>query len=79
MAVYEAATEYRESQAHAVQARERFIDAIMEAKGARATQEEIAQRCVIEPGNPNKHLKRQRVAQFMSERKSVTTGDDAGL
>lgn len=67
--VYEAAEYYRESQAKTARAREQFIDSIMDAKAARATQYEIAERCVIEPDNPTKHLSRQRVAQFIDERR----------
>lgn len=68
-AVFEAAEDYRESQNSTARARERFIDSIMDAKDAKATQAEIAQRCVIEPDNANKHLSRQRVAQFIDERR----------
>ena len=69
-AVGEAAEEYRESQNSTGRAREAFIDAIMEAKEAKATQQEIAQRCVIEPDDTSKHLSRQRIAQFMNERRN---------
>lgn len=68
-AVYEAAEYYRESQQGTARARERFVDSIMEAKKAKATQEEIAERCVIEADNPHQHLSRQRVAQFINERR----------
>jgi hypothetical protein len=67
--VFEAAEYYRESQANTARARERFVDSIMDAKAAKATQYEIAERCVIEPDNPTKHLSRQRVAQFIDERR----------
>lgn len=69
--VLQAAEDYREAQAATLRARERFVDSIIEAKDAKATQAEIAQRCVIEPDNPNKHLSRQRVAQFIDERRKV--------
>jgi hypothetical protein len=67
--VAEAAEDYRESQDATGRARERFIDSIIDAKDAKATQQEIAQRCVIESDNTQKHLSRQRVAQFINERK----------
>lgn len=69
--VFDAAEHYRESQAAMLRAREDFIDAIIDAKSARATQQEIAERCVIEPDNPSKHLSRQRVAQFIDERRKT--------
>lgn len=69
-AVGEAAENYRESQQSTSRHREMFIDAIMEAKDSKATQQEIAERCVIEPDNTSKHLSRQRVAQFINERKA---------
>lgn len=69
-AVGEAAENYRESQQSTARHREIFIDTIMDAKDAKATQQEIAQRCVIEPDNTKKHLSRQRVAQFINERKA---------
>lgn len=69
-AVGEAAENYRESQQSTERHREMFVDSIIEAKEAKATQHEIAQRCVVEPDNPNKHLSRQRVAQFINERKA---------
>jgi hypothetical protein len=65
-----AAEDYREAQAQTKRERERFIDMIMDAKAARATQQEIAERCVIDPDDPTgRHLSRQRVAQFMNERR----------
>lgn len=73
-AVGEAAEHYRESQQSTGRARERFIDAIMDAKDAKATQQEIAQRCVLEPDNTSQHLSRQRVAQFMNERRQQGDG-----
>jgi hypothetical protein len=67
--VFDAAEDYREMQRATLKAREIFIDKIVDAKTAKATQQEIAERCVIEPDNPNKHLSRQRVAQFIDERR----------
>lgn len=68
-AVGEAAEDYRESQDATGRARERFIDSIIDAKDSKATQQEIAQRCVLESDDPSRHLSRQRVAQFINERK----------
>ena len=68
--VEEAAEDFRESQAATARARERFVDRIQDARSARATQQEIADRCVIDPDDPNgEHLSRQRVAQFIDERR----------
>jgi hypothetical protein len=69
--VLEAAEDYREAQQATQRARERFVDSIVAAKDAKATQQEIAERCVIEPDNPQKHLSRQRVAQFIDERRKA--------
>lgn len=67
--VYEAAEDYRESQQATLRARERFIDSIITARQSKATQQEIAERCVIDPDDPDgHHLSRQRVAQFIGER-----------
>lgn len=68
--VYEAAEDYREAQAATKNARERFVDRILDARTAKATQQEIAERCVIDPDDPQgEHLSRQRVAQFIDERR----------
>ncbi len=75
--VYAAAEDYRETQAMALRARERFIDTIVDAKAAKATQQEIADNCPIEPDNPTKHLSRQRVAQFLNERKPPVNATQA--
>lgn len=70
--VHEAAEDFRESQASTLRDRERFIDAIMAARRVGATQQEIADRCVIDPDDPEgNHLSRQRVAQFINERKKT--------
>lgn len=70
--VYEAAEDYRESQSATYKARERFVDSILDARTAKATQQEIAERCVIDPDDPQgQHLSRQRVAQFINERRKV--------
>jgi len=70
--VYEAAEDFRESQASTARARERFVDKILAARSAKATQQDIAERCVIDPDDPQgKHLSRQRVAQFIDERRKV--------
>lgn len=77
--VYESAEDYRESQQATLRAREKFIDTIVQARSSKATQQEIAEQCVIDPDDPDgQHLSRQRVAQFLSERKgiSVPTTDD---
>lgn len=71
-AVLAAATDFREMQHQTAVAREYFIDTILEAKDAKATQQEIAERCVIDPLKPTQHLSRQRVAQFIDERKRAT-------
>jgi len=67
--VNEAAEAYREVQLATLEARERFVDAIVAAREAKATQQEIAEQCVIEPGNSH-HLSRRRIAQFIKERES---------
>lgn len=74
-AVGEAAENYRESQQSTGRHREMFVDAIIDATDAKATQQEIAERCVVEPDNTNKHLSRQRVAQFINERKAKTPNE----
>lgn len=58
-------TMYRHAQEDMHDSREAFIDAIVEAKGANATQEEIAAQCPT----PDGPLSRQRIAQFLKERK----------
>lgn len=63
--VEDAHTAYRVSQENMHEAREEFIDALVEAKGAKATQEEIAAKCQT----PDGPLSRQRIAQFLKERK----------
>jgi hypothetical protein len=70
--VFDTAEEFRTAQqavAPGGRIREKFIDAIMDAKDEKASQREIAERCVIEPNNPTKHVSRQRVAQFIEERR----------
>lgn len=68
--VEQAAEDFREAQAGTLRARERFIDAIVTAREANATQQEIAERCVIDADDPDgNHLSRQRVAQFIKERR----------
>lgn len=68
--VYQAAEGFRESQAATSRARERFVDSILNARASKATQQEIAERCVIDPDDPQgQHLSRQRVAQFIEERR----------
>lgn len=57
--------EYRRAQMDMSDAREAFIDALVEAKDAKATQEEIAAQCQT----PDGPLSRQRIAQFLKERK----------
>lgn len=70
--VYDTAEDFRESQAATKRARERFVDAILSARQAKATQQEIAERCVIDPDDPQgQHLTRQRVAQFIDERRKI--------
>jgi hypothetical protein len=69
--VYETAEAFRVAQqsvAPGGRIREEFIDSIMDAKDAKASQREISERCVIEP-NSSKHVSRQRVAQFIEERR----------
>jgi hypothetical protein len=70
-AVEQAAADFRELQEAMKQGRERFIDAIMYAHGtARATQQEIAERCFVDFEDPDgEHLSRQRVSQYITERK----------
>jgi hypothetical protein len=70
--VYNSAEHYREMQLATRRARESFLDAIMVARDAKATQQQIAERCVVEP-DTTKHLSRQRVAQLMNERRPVET------
>lgn len=57
--------EYRHAQEDMSDAREAFIDALVEAKDAKATQEEIAAQCQT----PDGPLSRQRIAQFLKERR----------
>lgn len=57
--------EYRNAQMNMSDAREAFIDALVEAAEAKATQEEIASKCQT----PDGPLSRQRIAQFLKERK----------
>ena len=59
--------EYRATQEDAHAAREAFIDALEDAKAAKATQEEMAAECTTQEGP----LSRQRIAQFLKERRSV--------
>lgn len=67
-----AANDFREAQQAQRDARERFIDKIVEARSVKATQQEIAERCVVDPDDPEgNHLSRQRVAQFLDERKKA--------
>jgi hypothetical protein len=71
--VGDAAEDFREMQHQVHLARERFIDTMVAAREANATQQEIAERCVIDPDDPEgEHLSRQRVAQFLKERKTFT-------
>lgn len=72
--VYDAHEAFREAQRAAADAREAWIDAMVEAKKAKATQQEIAEQCVVEDDlrDEGDHLSRQRVAQFLSERKAFT-------
>lgn len=67
--VHQAAEAYRLSQHATQRARERFVDSLMDARAAKATYEELAHESVIVPNDPGKHVSRQRVAQFMNERK----------
>ncbi len=64
--VESAFVDYRVMQEGALQARESFIDSIVEARDAKASQQEIAECCAV-PGD--KHLSRQRVHQFLDERR----------
>ena len=57
--------EYRHVQEDMHDSREAFIDALVEAKNANCTQEEIAARCLT----PDGPLSRQRIAQFLKERR----------
>lgn len=63
--VEDAHTAYRVAQESMHEAREEFIDALVEAKDAKATQEDIAAQCQT----PDGPLSRQRIAQFLKERK----------
>jgi hypothetical protein len=65
--VHQAAETFRQAQQATSQAREAFIDKIIEARDLKATQQEIAEQCVTD--EPEGHLSRQRVAQFINERK----------
>lgn len=65
--VIAAAEEFRQARMAQYQARERFIDTLVAAHEARCTQRQIAERCVIEPGQTD-HISRQRVSQFIEER-----------
>lgn len=67
--LFDAAEDYRATQLAMGKARERFIDAIITAKRAQATHNEIAEQCVIEVGN-SQHLSRQRISQFIDERRA---------
>lgn len=68
--VGDTAEDFREMQHQMHLARERWIDAMVAARAVNATQQEIAERCVIDPDDPEgEHLSRQRVAQFLKERK----------
>lgn len=67
--VYDAAVELRygqEAVAPGGRVREQFVDAVFDAK-SHATQQEIAD--TINKANPNKPMSRQRVAQFIEEKK----------
>jgi len=64
-AVEDKHTEYRYAQEDMHRAREAFIDSLVEAKDAKCTQEEIASKCQT----PDGPLSRQRIAQFLKERK----------
>jgi hypothetical protein len=61
-AVVEAYERYQECQEMTTEARENFIDKVMDARAAKATQQQIADEV---------ELSRQRIAQFMDERKPV--------
>lgn len=68
-AVYDAALMLRRGQeavAPGGSVREQFVDAVYEAKTV-ATQQEIAN--TINQANPSKPMSRQRVAQFIDEKK----------
>lgn len=59
-AVIEAYGQYQECQDMTSEARENFIDKVLEAREAKVTQQQIADEV---------ELSRQRIAQFMDERK----------
>lgn len=63
-----AAETYRLARRAVFLARENFIDAIMQARAAKVTQQSIAERSVIDPYG-TKPMSRQRVTQFIEERK----------
>jgi hypothetical protein len=66
--LHNVALTYRQARLDEAKAREGFINAIKQAVDFGVTHDEISRYCFIDP-DTNNHISRQRVSQFVKERK----------